>query len=951
MHRPGLRGGRSAAVLLLAAASCSRDLSIAGDSPPSVAGVYAPGHESGAPPAGGLPLLSGELAVILGAGFGTDAAQLRVAFGSAEATVLDVAPSRVVVRVPAGAGAGAVDVSVTTPGGFATLASGAQLLGPGAPPAAVAQSVATTTPVEELAPVVLSPTLAPLAGDPTFGSLAAAIGSSDSALLVAGGLDVAVAAVPLGIVPTTVAARLVPLPGFVAATGTGTVRLQIVAVDRAGTAALGGLDFTLSAWTLPKGNVAAPSGYPVVARNLAPSPGCDVPRVAFTARGSAAALLWRPAGAWQVGVLDPASLDPSLAATALRVKAGSTLTLGGPPVAWSALDDRYLAIARNAPGGAAPGELLQLDTGAATPTLSTLLASGTAVSSRLAACGGPGTLHGVATAGAVSSTPYPGGLVAAAFTPTAGAPQVATVDLATGATSCKLAGPGATALAFANAAVASPPSPDFLLAASLSNLARYSLASGSTSPDAALSLGSDSLAALPAFEALVPTAGGVRVLAIDEAGDLVTVLPATMTSLGPIYRLAPYGEVSVAVADVTGATEPVAIAEHTLLSAVAGGTVLDTAGAALVVPVGGTGAPFSLGAGTFARGAVWMSKPSVGSALAYAADGSAGPAATAAAFTKDLCTGDVRVSADWPLAGAEPSLVAVGPARAGALGPAGEDRFGPSPAPAYALFGTTLAVLSPDATTLTCLLDPTRSWSSCGSAASVELGVAALDVTLSAGDVTVAARHLDRSAPTCAACAGEALCERTVCDVASELVLAREGQPATTVALPGPPLSVAADRAGGFVASLACTSSAATTTASTCFPGSTVCAGPAFQVTSSGRAGALVWVPEDGGAPQCLAVHLGLAGRAAITPNGAEVWVAGSLPGSGSLDLTRVALARRTSDGAIDTSAPQAFEDRTSIGAAAAVSPGFAPSGVAFTSDGATGIVTVPAEYRLALFE
>lgn len=326
-------------------------------------------------------------------------------------------------------------------------------------------------------------------------------------------------------------------------------------------------------------------------------------------------------------------------------------------------------------------------------------------------------------------------------------------------------------------------------------------------------------------------------------------------------------------------------------------------------------------------------------------------AATAAGFVKDVCTGGVRVSADWPLAGTEPSIVAVGPARAGAFGPAGISRFGPSPAPAYALFGTSLATLSADATTLTCLLDPTTSWASCGALVSVELGVPALEVALSAGDATVAARRLDLTTPACAACAGDVVCERTLCDVASELVLARAGQAPTPVALPGPPLSIAPDRAGGFVVSIACTSTAAVTAASACFPGSTLCAGPAFQVTSSGRAGALVWVPETGGAPECLAVHLGLVGRAAITPNGAEVWVAGSLPGASSLDLTRVALARRTSDGTIDTSAPQAVEGRATVGTAGAVGPGFAPSGVAFTPDGSVGIVTVPAEFRLALYE
>jgi hypothetical protein len=110
-----------------------------------------------------------------------------------------------------------------------------------------------------------------------------------------------------------------------------------------------------------------------------------------------------------------------------------------------------------------------------------------------------------------------------------------------------------------------------------------------------------------------------------------------------------------------------------------------------------------------------------------------------------------------------------------------------------------------------------------------------------------------------------------------------------------------------------------------------------------------VLVAEDGSGIQCLAVHPGLAGPVAVTPNGAEAWVTG--PAFGAQILTRLALARRTGDGAIDASLPAERVSAEVLGAAAAVTGAFPSGGVAFTPDGGTGIVTVPGEFRILLHQ
>jgi hypothetical protein len=160
-------------------------------------------------------------------------------------------------------------------------------------------------------------------------------------------------------------------------------------------------------------------------------------------------------------------------------------------------------------------------------------------------------------------------------------------------------------------------------------------------------------------------------------------------------------------------------------------------------------------------------------------------------------------------------------------------------------------------------------------------------------------------------------------------------------------MGIAADRAGGFLVTLPCAASAGSAGGTACFPGDPLCGG--LLTGPGGADGALVLVAEDGSGIECLAVQPGLAGPVAVTPNGAEAWVTGSA--FGAEILTRLALARRTTDGKIDATFPAERVRAEALGAAASATGSFPPGGVAFTPDGGTGIVTVPGEFRILLYQ
>jgi hypothetical protein len=105
---------------------------------------------------------------------------------------------------------------------------------------------------------------------------------------------------------------------------------------------------------------------------------------------------------------------------------------------------------------------------------------------------------------------------------------------------------------------------------------------------------------------------------------------------------------------------------------------------------------------------------------------------------------------------------------------------------------------------------------------------------------------------------------------------------------------------------------------------------------------------EGAGALHCLAVRAGLDGPLAISPNGAEAWAAAP-DADGNLILTRLSLARRPSDGAIDRGKPHPTLARDTIGRAAKATGAFPASGITFAPDGTIAVVTVPGEFKVVL--
>jgi hypothetical protein len=944
---------RSLLAALALAAGCSRDLAVPGTTPPRIDAVRLVAREQVAAPAGGLPVLAGQLVALRGGGFPSDAAKLQVQLGGVTAEVLEVTPERIVVRVPALPLTGAADASVSAPAGFRALPDAIRYDGPGQPTGTATRDLQTAVPLWSLVPVEGTAQSAP--------ELALGIGASDSALVFAAGLGAAVATVPLGVVPSTAAARMFPVTG-----SPGTVALEVLALDRDGRLAVGTiqLDAALQVVARPR---------PAVTTLPLATPGCTHPQL-LMARGPGvigAAVTWQAAAGPRIAALERDALGGGWS---LR---GLPQALPGPVVSWTAsaaVPGQLLVLAG--------GQLLSFEPTSASPGLKALEpVAGRSLAALLeeAPCAGLGPVTELL---AVAAWPWdaPAGLdrtpterVAVAFRQ-AGLVWVATFDRHDPAATLRrgLAGVAPTALALAPAVPYLSTSEPAPLAAALGTLQRFARTTGPTVAgcatslvvDAALPLGADPLAAVPAFGGLLPVSSGARLLALTPAGDVETALPASMTSLGRAFRLAVYGGVSVSVATVEGvASTPLAVAEHGF-APLGGASALDTGSAELLVPLSGDGSPLALGGTGYGRGAAWLGD-GVSGALAYAGDVAAtstlaadrGGSTAVAVFERDRCNpGGTQLTGSRPVTGA-PDLVAQGPARAGALGPGGLELFGPASAPVYFAAGQSLEVYPSTASTFTCLAPPSGTslldWGSCSPAATLDLGAAPLDLTLSAGDHTVASRRLSDQCGACApplqcsasekCLAGDTVCQRSACPVRPELGLAGALQPATTRPLPGPPVGVAADAATGFLVTLACDAAAPP---GRCF-GDGTCDG--LPAVGTGQ-GALLHLAEDGGALTCLAVRPALAGPVALTPNGAEAWVVG--PASdGSLVLTRLALHRRPADGALDAAQRPSLAGRLVLGAAASVPAGFPLSGIAFAPDGSAAVVTVPGEFRVSVVE
>jgi len=932
-----------ALLALLAAAACSRDVALPTTSPPRIDTVAVVGLELDPHVvASNLSVLGGELVAIRGGGFPSEVAELEVRIGGTDAEVLDLAQDRIVARMPSLATFGLVDLQVRTTAGFRTQADAFRYDGAGQPFGFGTSELPTEVPIGFVAPIQPP-------GSSGFSDLAIAIGASDSALLVVPSLGYAVTSIPLGLVPVSAAARLVDAGG-------GNLRIEVLALGRGGEVALGTATLDTSASLVNRF-----SARPLTSA-LTQEP-CSIPQVLFTESGLPVAAWTSGAGVHRIAAIDAVAATSITGPGEYKARPGTAHTVAGPIVGWApwGLDAVVFATAPSVGGGeiyvydvaagTAPAPLTFTPDGGPVVTVSSALAS-------LCPASSAPSFHTIAAARHIGSS-------AIALSYKAGTTdRVALVDLTMNTVPrVGVAGTVPTSLALVPDPPFGPlPTEWAVLAGGVTNLFRFRPLPGAPAcndlvADAAMPL-STTPGVLPSFGGMILTTNGTRLLTTTTEQDLITVLPPSLTSAGPVIRLASYGGISIQQATIGTTVIPIAVAEHqsTTLS-------IDTGSALLIVSLASDRGSVALGGSGYGRGAVWLDAP-VGGTLAYTGDLpkaglsplARGGAAAVTGFTPGVCSGEnVRVEASRPIANG-PHLVAQGPARAGTLGPAGTDRFGPSAPPVYAVSGTQLAVYVPDnPTTLGCLAgaSPTSSpdWDAtqlgtCAPNARIELGVDPLDVTLSAGDRTAALRTLDS---TCmSTCLADVLCLRARCPAASELILVAADPAAAssvTVPLPTPPAAIAADRGGGFLVTLPCEAGAAA--GGECFTASTLC--DRFLTGPDGDDGALVLVAEDGSGVECLAVLPALAGPVAVTPNGVEAWVTGMTPLA--QNLSRLALPRRASDGAIDTSQPAeriAFER---LGLPATSTGAFPPGGIGFTPDGSTGIVTVPGEFRILLLQ
>ncbi len=941
-YNPAMRRALASA-LALAALSCARDLEIPTASPPRIESVQVVGLEAKAPQVP-LPVLGGEVVAIRGGGFPAEIARLEVRIGGIDAEVRSVVADRIVVEVPRLASPGSADLLVRSPVGFETRAGALLYQGAGQPPGFGTSDLPTSVALAFVAPVQPPSSTG-------FPDLAIATGAADSALLVVPEVGVAVTTIPLGLVPSSAAARIV--------SDGANLRIQVLALARGGEAALGSAVLDTSASVVNR----------VQAKPLATTvstKACTTPQITFTNASKLPVAAWVNAGDLQkIATIDM----PAAEGGQYGIPAGAVAhTVAAPIVGWAPWQaDSVLFAAGNelyvydASTPVTPPRVLTVDVGGTPQPVSSLIAAG---------C--PATSFFYTVAAATSG----GANALAASYRAGGNDRVALVDLTPGPTAgtvrSGLAGTIPTSLALVPEPPYGAPPAWAVLAAGITNLYRFrplanvpGACPDDLVPDAALPL-SMAPGILPSFGGMIAAANGTRLLATTPEQDLITVLPPSLSSAGSVFRVASYGGVSVQNAPVGGGAFPIAVAEHA--SSQGSLSSLDTGSSLLLVSLAGDRGSIALGGSGYGHGAVWVEAAPGAGALAYTGDlpssglaifQRAGAAAVTGFAAGDCPNEDVRITGTHPVANGS-DLVAQGPARAGALGPSGIQRYGPAAAPIYTAKDATLSVYVPGPANLTCLAGASPDWSAgaCPPDATLDLGVSPLDVTLSAGDATAAVRSLETDLGACAQAAGFAapavcrvtgdlLCLRASCPPAKSLQLARAGSVPASVPLPERPLGIAADRAGGFLVTLPCAPSGDAAGGTACFPSSSLCSG---LVTSPGGAdGALVLVAEDGSGIQCLAVQPGLAGPVAVTPNGAEAWVTGSA--FGAQILTRLALARRTSDGAIDASLPAERVGAEALGLAATASGAFPLGGVSFTPDGATGIVTVPGEFRILLYE
>jgi hypothetical protein len=928
--------------------ACSRELELPTSSPPRIDTVALVGLEPQAVPAG-LPVLGGELVAIHGGGFPSDAAEVEVRIGSEDAEVLEARPDRIVARVPTLAAFGPADLQVRTAAGFRTQEGALRYDGAGQPSGFGSSDLDTRVELGFVAPVQPP-------GPFGFSDLAVATGASDSALVVVPAVGLAVATIPLGVVPSSAAAWIDSVSSV--------ARLNVLAVGRGGDAALG--TATLDGTSL-RGRVAPkPLAHPLVNPHS-----CALPQLVATYFGT-------PVATWEGPLANQhklATIDMAAAHLGTYAPVGGAAGIHSLPAAVSGWGPWGATSIVFATGSEVPdrNEIYAYDAAAAlAPRILTLGQDGEDVRSLLASAGCSPAIQLIYTL----ATATTGTSDALAIGYRAGnVDRIALVDLGPGPSAGTVRSGVAGTIPTSLSLVPDPPyaasTTWSVLAAGGTTLYRFRpLAEappcGDLVADAALALSDDASGFLPTFGGMTPAADGTRLLATTPDRDLVTVLPPSLTGAGSIVRFASYGGVSVQRATIGGGEIPVAIAEHASFESSV--SELDTGSALLLVSLDADGGAVAIGGSGYGRGAVWLDRPGGKGALAYTGDlrktatdlFQRGGAASVTGFAAGQCPGEVvRIDASRPIA-AGPDLVVQGPARSGALGPEGLARFGPAAPPVYSVKDGSLHVYRPDALTLACLsgenASGTPDWDpdlggTCAPDETIPLGVDPLDVTLSAGDRAAALRTLAPCALPSGCEPDDDVCKRAVCPPASELVIVRpdpSGATSTIVPLPAAPAAVAADRGGGFLVTMRCEASG-TAAGSACFPSDPTGLCDGYLTAPGDQNGALLLVAEDGTDIACLAVQPALAGPLAVTPNGAEAWVSGTT--AAGQFLLRLGLPRRTGDGGIDATRPADLVAFETLHASPPSSGPPPPGGVAFTPEGGTGILTVPAQFRVLLRE
>lgn len=904
---------------------CRRDFDVAdppseGARPPVVTHAELLDVPRAAPSVAELPVLGGELVVLQGEAL--EAAQPLV--GGEPALVLEAGPTRLLFEVPVSPALGVLPLVLDAPDGRVELPALLRLDGVGAPTGWRTGVVPTQAPLRRIAEVRLTPDAeAAFRDDATFSSLVVTAGSADTAELLLGASGAGLLSIPLGVVPQSVA-------GVVSFTND--LRLEVTAygVDRAGRIGRGAVRMARGGGL----TLLAPEELDLNLGGLTEISCEESTELLATSDGSRLAVAFVGGASTRLIGLDPA-----------RPRQRTITDVPGRLKAWQALPDGRSVVAFLA-GAEVP--FVRFDTLAG--TISPFELGGRPLEALVEEASCAATIELTALA----VTPD-GAQVAVAYDVEDQIGEVALFDGADGRLVARGAiAPGIVPLSFARIEGA-----EALFAVAAFGLNRLVMTPATTAPwEPTCSavrppgLEVDAVAQLPAEQALLaPPIGGLvavrgglhssRLLALGSDGAVRSFFASTLSAMGEVYRPAPYGRLSVA--SVGAEAAQILLAEHTSPRRDTMG--IDVAATVLAVPLDGR-ERVAIGPSAQAHGVATV-ETELRTTVVLAAssqlpvDGAPAALPDGIGTLKERCEGlDLKMSTSPE----PPARIVQGPALEGRLGPDGVGRHGPAEAPIwheaggvlYAHATATAAACVGDGQIVSC--EPTGELS-------LELppGTVLLDVTPSAGDRTFALRTL--SLERCSSSCVEEGCAAQNCPVVHAISLRGEGRAPLEVALPARPVSVAADRAGGFFVTLAC---GGRREAEECLRAAG-CEGRELTSRRDYR-GALLHVDETTGEARCLASASGLGGVVQPTPNGRELWVAGP-DDAAEFDLLRLTIPRSLTDGRVDPAQRVDLLGRERLGPGTAAPPGFAASGLAFTPDGAQGFVSVPAASAILTYE